>query len=312
MGAYLIRMTLHRQILFGLALVLARSTGYAQQPAGSGEPLLTADAIMARVATNQDLTEAERGHYVYVQHAHVLSRKGKTVMCEEITDFRVTPSGSGSHEELLKLDGRVLRNHKYVTYTTLESGKNDEDSAVKADHDSLSVEVGDDDRNLVETMRSDLTNDRSRDGIGGRLFPLTSKSQSDYLFHLVGREHVNGRDVYHIDFRPKDKDEFGWKGDAYIDAISDQPVVVRTAMARKIPFGVRTLLGTSLPGLGFTVVYAPQPDGVWFPVSFSTEFKLHVLFFFSREMVIDAQNRDFEKTHVSVKIGEVGEAIQPE
>jgi hypothetical protein len=127
-------------------------------------------------------------------------------------------------------------------------------------------------------------------------------SQSDYVFRLIGREHVKGRDVFHLEFHPKEKDEYGWKGDAYIDAGAYQPVVVSSAMARKVPFAVRTLLGTNLPGLGFTVVYAPQPDGVWFPVSFGTEFKIHVLFFFSREILIDAQNRDFEKTHVSSKI----------
>lgn len=57
-----------------------------------------------------------------------------------------------------------------------------------------------------------------------------------------------------------------------------------------------------MPGLGFTIIYAPQPDGVWFPVSFGTEFRLHVLFVIRRQIVIEAQNRDFEKTHVSSRI----------
>jgi hypothetical protein len=77
-------------------------------------------------------------------------------------------------------------------------------------------------------------------------------------------------------------------------------------MARKIPFAVRTFLGTNFPGLGFTVTYAPQSSGVWFPVNLSTEFKIHVLFFFNREIILDAQNRDFEKTHVTSRI--VGDA----
>lgn len=70
-------------------------------------------------------------------------------------------------------------------------------------------------------------------------------------------------------------------------------------MARKVPYAVRTLLGTNLPGLGFTVTYAPLPDGVWFPVSFGTEFKVHLLFFYSRGITINVENRDFEKTHVT-------------
>jgi hypothetical protein len=303
-------MTALRPILFGLAL--AYSNASALQRVEFAEPQ-TAESIMARVAINQDRTEAERVHYVYLQHAHVISRKNKTVMCEEVTDSRITPLASGSHGELLKLDGRLLRSHKYVTYTS-PLAKQDGKTQMQSDQDSISITIGDKetDCGLVESMRSNLTNDKSKDGIGARLFPLTSQSQSDYLFHLVGREHVNGRDVFHIDFHPKDKDEFTWKGDAYIDATAYQPVVVRTTMARNIPFAVRTLLGTSLPGLGFTVVYAPQPDGVWFPVSFGTEFKLHVLFFFSREIIIDAQNSDFEKTHVNSKIIDGENPIQPQ
>ncbi len=127
---------------------------------------------------------------------------------------------------------------------------------------------------------------------------------------MVGRERLNGRDVFHITFRPKKKDDFGWSGDAYIDRTAYQPVLVTTGMARKIPFAVRTLLGTNVPGLGFTVTYAPQPDGVWFPVTFSTEFKIHVLFFFNRQIILDAQNREFEKTHVTSRM--VGDATEVE
>jgi hypothetical protein len=82
-------------------------------------------------------------------------------------------------------------------------------------------------------------------------------------------------------------------------------------LSRNIPLAVRALLGTNTPGLGFTVAYAPQPDGVWFPVSFGTEFKVHVLFFFSREILIDAENRDFEKTHVNAKIVGGGDPVAP-
>lgn len=229
--------------------------------------------------------------------------------CEEVTDSRITPTESASHAELLKLDGRLLVKGKYITYTELSPSQNRNASeqnkaSVEAEGKDLTINLDDDDtdRDLVENMRANLTRDKSKDGIGSRLFPLTSKAQADYLFHLAGREHINGRDVFHIDFRPKLKDEYDWKGDAYIDAASFQPVVVRTAMSRKVPFAVRTLLGTNVPGLGFSIVYAPQPDGVWFPTSFGTEFKLRVLFFFSREITINAENRDFEKTHVDSKI----------
>jgi len=285
-----------RHLLAGLALALLSLQ--AQHMIAQAPVPLTAQDIMARVAANQDAAEAERSHYIYVQHAHVISRKGKTIMCEETTDSRVTPSGSGSQQQLLTLDGRLLRKHRYIPYTTLPT-KNDDAAAPKSEHEDFG---GDMDRDIVENMRRNLTNSKTKDGLGKGLFPLTSEIQQHYQFRLLGREQKNGRDVYHLSFRPKDKDDYSWKGDAYIDTAAYQPVLVRTAMSRKIPFAVRTLLGTSLPGLGFTVIYAPQPDGVWFPISFGTEFKLHVLFFLNREIVINAENRDFVKTHVTSQI----------
>jgi len=158
------------------------------------------------------------------------------------------------------------------------------------------------DLDLVENMRQNLVADNSKDGIGAGLFPLTSKVQADYTYTLAGRVTIGNRDCYHITFRPRDKDDYGWKGDAWIDTKAFQPVLVHTTMARNIPFAVRTLLGTSVPGLGFTVTYAPEPadtpDALWFPISFGTEFKLHVLFFLNRTIVLDVRNRDFEQTHV--------------
>ncbi len=290
---------------------------------------------MARVAENQDHAEAERSRYVYVQHAKMVSRRGNTVMCEEITDYRMTPSSDGSKEQLLNLDGRQLTKNQYIPYHALppaqakaakeetrkeekpqdaqpkqEDGKDPQKK--EDDHDTIRVTVKDDsmDRDIVENMRWNLIHDKSKDGISAHLFPLTTKDQADYVFKMAGRERLNGRDVFHISFRPKKKDDFGWSGDAYIDTTAYQAVLITTGMSRKIPFAVRTLLGTNLPGLGFTVTYAPQPDGVWFPVSFSTEFKIHVLFFFHREIILDAQNREFEKTHVTSRI--VGDATPVE
>ena len=290
---------------------------------------------MARVGENQDRAEAQRARYIYVQHAKMVSRRGNSVMCEEITDYRMTPSTEGSHEQLLKLDGRQLSKHHYVAYQALppqptppeppqgdtlkqetsagETKDVPKDSEKKDDHhETLRVTVNDDnmDRDLVENLRWNLIHDKSRDGIAAHLFPLTSKEQADYTFRMIGRERLNGHDVFHIAFRPRKKDDFGWSGDALIDTTAYQPVLITTGMARKIPFAVRTLLGTNLPGLGFTVTYAPQADGVWFPVSFSTEFKIHVLFFFHREIILDAQNRNFEKTHVTSRILDVNTVAQ--
>ena len=302
-----------RRFLFAFAIACL-SVSLVAQPAASQADAVDADAIMARVAANQDQSEAERLHYVYVQHARITSRDGKTVRCEEISDSRVVPNESGSTQELLKLDGRLLVKRKYVTYTTLPKHPSRAQKDKDEDDFNISDGGGSVDHDLVESMRQSLTNNHSKDGIGAGLFPLTSKVQKDYRFHLAGRDRMNDRDVFHITFEPKDKDDFGWKGDAYIDTTAYQPVVVRTTMARKVPFAVRTMLGTNLPGLGFTVIYAPQPGGVWFPVSFGTEFKLRVLFFFSRQITLSAENREFEKTHVKSTIVAVplADATEPQ
>jgi len=272
----------------------------------------SAEAIMARVAANQDQAEAQRAHYVYVQHARMASRKGSTVQCEELTDYRITPSAEGFHEELLKVEGRLRVNGKYQSYNALLPAAGS--AQPHDDHETVSVSIGGDnaDREIVENMRKNLMLDKSKDGINAHLFPLTTKEQSDYAFHLQGSERLNGRDVYHVTFRPKDKQDYGWKGNAYIDVEAYQPVLVTTEMARKIPFAVRTLLGTNLPGLGFTVVYAPQDDGVWFPATFSTEFKIHVLYFFHRDITLNAENREFEKTHVTSKMLDDVKPVDPQ
>jgi hypothetical protein len=328
------------------AILLSASLCTAQVTTAPPQNLPSAESVMNHVAINQDTAEAERAHYVYVQHAKMTSKRGKTVMCEEITDYRFTPSTQGTDEQLLKVDGRFLKNKKLISYDKLlprdeekpkDADKNkdqgkDKEKGKSAAKDPEKNNSGDKhgdkesrkdkkkdkekdkdpvfdpnsnetlDRDLVENMRWNLIHDKSKDGVNAHLFPLTSKDQLDYAFRMIGRERMNGRDVYHIAFGPKKKGDFGWSGDAFIDTTAFQPVLVTTAMARKIPFAVRTLLGTDVPGLGFTITYAPDTNGVWFPSTFSTEFKIHLLYFFHRQIILDAQNRDFEKTHVTSRI----------
>jgi hypothetical protein len=259
---------------------------------------LTADQIMERVAANQDRTEAARTHYVYQQHIKIASRKpGGRLMCEEVTDSRVSPLTDSSHQQFLKLDGKLWRKGRYIQYSQLpKEEKSDSDVNVGIDDNGLM------DRDLVENLRKNLADDKSKDGLGRGLFPLTSKQQAQYLFKLLGQQTMNGRNVYRVSFRPKDKNEFDWKGEAYIDRDEFEPVVVYTQMSRKVPLAVRTLLGTNVPGLGFSVTYARQPDGVWFPVGFGTEFRMRMLFFIARDISMSLSNTQFEKTHTDVRI----------
>jgi hypothetical protein len=261
---------------------------------------------MARVAANQDCTEAARSHYIYLQHVRMVSRRlGGKVMCEEVTDSRVSPQQKESQQQLLTLDGRYWQKGGYVHYSTLQEAdardskdgepRSKEVKTEKEDLDGMDID-------LVENLRKNLADDKSKDGLGKGLFPLTTEQQAKYLFKLEGRQTMNGRDVYRVSFRPKDKNDFDWKGEAFIDTQEFEPVVVYTEMSRKIPLAVRTLLGTNLPGLGFSVTYDREPDGVWFPVSFGTEFRMRVLFFIARDISMSLANAHFEKTHADVRI----------
>jgi hypothetical protein len=324
-----------RSLLLAAAIAVFAGPAIVAQSAAPATP--NADEIMAKVAANQDRTEAARTRYIYTQHIRTISRKpGGRVMCEEITDSRVSPRAKGSHQELLTLDGRYWQKSHYVHYTTLQEqdAAPSKDEAAKdgappkdGDPKDRKVKTAKDDLDgmdidLVENLRKNLTNegsedtaqhghlqidadqsgDASKDGLAKGLFPLTTKKQARYLFKLEGRQTMNGRDVFHVSFRPKDKNDFDWKGEAFIDVHEFEPVVVYTQMSRKIPLAVRTLLGTNLPGLGFSVTYDREPDGVWFPVSFGTEFRMRVLFFIARDISMSLANTHFEKTHTDVRI----------
>lgn len=259
----------------------------AQKPA---TPPLTADAIMARVAANQDRSEALRKQYVYRQHIHILTHRAKgRVQREETADYDVVPTPDGTQKELKLITGRYWNKGKYETFR----------GEPVPEADSL-------DGGLIHNFREDLSNEKSKDGLSKNLFPLTSEEQKKYEFKLLGQEMQEGRNVYHVRFQPKDKSDITWAGETYIDAAEFQPVRVFTKLSRRIPFAVRTMLGTDLPGIGFSVVYKRQEDGVWFPSTFGTEFQIHVLFFFNRQVSVAMENSGFEHTHVESKMKVVG------
>jgi len=278
--------------------LLAASLSFAQssppdQAKESEQPdaPLTADIIMARVAANQDRSEALRKQYVYLQHTHVVTHKpkGGRLQREETADYDVTPTPDGTLKKLKRITGRYWQKGKYVTFEADQA----------PDGDGL-------DGSLVKSFRDDLLDDKSKDGLGKDLFPLTSDQQKDYDFKLLGQEDQQGRSVYHIGFRPKDKNDISWAGEAYIDAAEFQPVRVFTKLSRRIPFAVRTFLGTDLPGVGFNVVYKRQEDGVWFPATFGTEFRIRAIFFINRDVSVSLENTDFQHTHVESRMKVVG------
>ncbi len=268
----------------GLVWVLMLLPAAAQH--SSDPPALTASEIMARVAANQDRAEKLRAEYVYQQHIYIVTRhtNGKLAR-EETADYVVTPTPDGTKKELVRISGRYWRKRKYLEFR----------GTPVPEPDSL-------DGDLVADFRDDLSNDQSKDGIGRDLFPLTSEEQKRYKFKSAGEDTFQGRKVYRIKFRPADKHELTWAGEALIDVEEFQPVNVATHLSRKIPFVVRTLLGTNLPGIGFSVQYRRFDEGVWFPTGFGSEFRLRAVFFINRDISISLENSAFERANVQSKI----------
>jgi hypothetical protein len=244
--------------------------------------------IMARVAANQGGAREARQNYVYRQEQVIRLRRGNgKVAREQRAEYTVIPGKDGGEKTLAKFEGKYQVKGKYVTY----------------DQPGYEYKELDIDGELIHEMADEMMNDeKSPDGVGHDLFPLTAEEQKKYDFRLAGKESFRGRSVYRVGFVPKpdfrgDPDET-WKGEALIDAEEYQPVMVNTSMAEKVPVWVKLLLGTDIKGLGFTVTYQKFADGVWFPVSYGGEFEVRGLFFYRRNISVAMANSDFRKTDV--------------
>jgi hypothetical protein len=251
-----------------------------------GNDVLNAAAIMAKVAANQDRAEKLRNDYVYQQRIRVSTRKtnGKLAR-EETTDYLVAPTPDGIKKEMKHVDGRYWHQHQYVEF-----------------HGDSAPETGNLDGALVESFRHDFVDSKSKDGFENDLFPLTTEQQKKYDFELLGEEIVHDRRVYRIGFGPQNKKDIDWAGEALIDAQEFEPMRVFTKLSRRIPVLVRTLLGTDVPGLGFNVEYRRFDNGVWFPISFGTEFRLRAVFFINRDITVSLENSGFRRASVESAI----------
>jgi hypothetical protein len=248
---------------------------------------LSADEIMAKVAENQDRAVKERASYVYEQKIHVASRRTNGKLLAEVTSvYAVAPSDKGVTRQVKSFVGRSLKKGKYIEYPAQE----------EMEH------AGGIDPDVVASFERDFAEEKSKDGLGKDLFPLTSDQQKDYQFQLSSEREVKGRRAYVILFGPKDRNEFTWAGEAWVDKTEFQPIHVATKLSRRLPVLVRTMLGTDVPGLGFNVEYQRFEEGVWFPVSFGTEFRVHAVFFFNRAITVALDNSQFKKVQVDSSI----------
>jgi hypothetical protein len=263
---------------FHFCLVLALATSRAADT--------DATDIMARVAVNQDRALELRKSFVYRQHVVVSTRhfNGKLGR-QEKTDYLVAPGAKTSQRKLTAIEGEYQNKGQAIYF---------HGEPVPAE-DSL-------DGDLVKSFREDLLNEKTRDGVGEDLFPLTTEEQKQYRFDVLEKKPVEGRDTYIIGFAPADSHDFRWTGEAWIDAAEFQPVRVFTKLSRKLPLAVRTLLGTDLPGLGFNVQYKRVEKDVWFPVSFGSEFRLRAIFFIKRDIAMSMTASAFQRSQVDSKI----------
>lgn len=247
--------------------------------------------ILSRVAINQARSLEERQNWVYTQKQLLRMVRGNgKIAREEHREYVVTPKVRGVGKKLVKFDGRYGSKGQFHTY----------------DKPGYEYKGTDIDGQILDDMSKDMLDDHnSRDGLDRSLFPLTYHQQLKYDFRFISSEDYHGKPVFRVAFEPKphqDFDDSMWKGEALIDAAEFQPVMVTTKMARGLPLVVKTLLGTNLKGLGFSVTYQKFAEGVWFPVSYGGEFDIRAVFFYKRTISVSMVNSDFRHTDVNSNV----------
>ncbi len=271
-----------------VVLCLAIAPALAEDPA----------AIMAQVAANVEKAVDARRQFVYQQNVRAsLMRTNGQLARRERRQYLVIPSPAGTEKKLVSFQGEYRKGKQSFTYQ--EPVKEGQSNGI--------------DSELLHDLTEDLINDKkARDGIPHDLFPLRPADLPAYAFTWKGESQYQGRKTYRIAFEPSktaremcvhagsDEDnhcpDTPWMGEALIDAAELQPVRIDTHLAYKIPWAVRTFLGTNLKQLGFAITYQRVAEGVWFPATYGTEFRIDVLFFYKRTIALNLESNGFQKT----------------
>jgi hypothetical protein len=262
-----------------------------------------ATAIMVRVAANVEKAVDARRQYVYHQTVRAsLARTNGQLARREKRQYLVLPSAT-TEKKLVYFQGEYRKGKQSVTYQ--EPVKDNQNEGIDAE--------------LLQHLTEELVNDRTaRDGIPHNLFPLRSVDLPKYVFTLKGELQHQGRRTYRIAFEPakkakemclhvgKDEDNdcvsSPWMGEAWIDAAELEPVRIDTHLAFKVPWAVRTFLGTNLRQTGFAITYLRVADGVWFPATYGTEFEVDLLFFYKRTIAMNMESGGFQRTDATSTI----------
>ena len=253
----------------------------------------TVEAIMERVAANQERAQAARQAMVFEQNVLIRLHRGNGLLArEEEYHFTVTPTPDGIVKQRTAFAGKYGKGKELVPYDT----------------PGFEYKEVDIDGELAKELVEEFTNDKSRDGVSHDLFPLRQSEMAKYKFTLKGRQNYRGHDVYVIAFRPSPHRAPGgsedsiWAGEALIDAEASQPVLITTRMARGIPFAVKTLLGTDLKHMGFKLSYEKFDGDVWMPVTYGGELHVRAVFVYTRNISISLRNSGFRRAQVDSSV----------
>jgi hypothetical protein len=261
-----------------------------------GAQNVNVDNLMQEVASHQDQAEHLREQYTYTQKVRIraIYSNGK-LSREEYCIYQVVPRESSTRKELKQFEGRYGDKGKLVDYKKPgEANPNRK----------IDIDAG-----LLPGLREDLIDDKeSKDGLAKDLFPLRSDVIEKYDFTITGEENFHGRAAYRIRFTPKkewrgwDDDQTNWAGEAVIDKQDQQALWITTRLAKGIPLLVRTMLGTNLHQLGFTVSYTRLDSGVYFPSTYGGEFDVKAVFFYKRTFTVSLENSEFRRAHADSTI----------
>jgi hypothetical protein len=262
-----------------LGFLLTAGIYFAQsaQPQADKRPPAV-DTIMSQVAANQDRSEMLRKQYSSTKHIRIATnRSNGKMMREETADYDIVPTATETRVQLRSIAGRYWHKGKLEDF---------QGEPVPA--------AGSWDADYIRDLRMCLTGEQSRCTQAPELFPLTSEEQKRYEFRFMGQETLRGRDVYHIGFMPKDANPLSLSGEAFIDTADLQPVRVFTNLTRRVPFVVRTALGTDVSGFGYNIEYKRLEDGNYLPASYGTEYEIRLLFHINRTVSVSMET-SFER-----------------
>ena len=260
--------------------------------AGKGQSACSQDvgdvsSLLGSIQTQQQQASEQRTRWNFDQHIMVrlLRSKGRLAR-EELRHYRVQPTAETLTRDLVSVQGKVVIKGTEYPYDDPEYRSGDIDL----------------DGELVESFAEDvLFHQNDKDGIGDSMYPLSAKMMDRHRFTLHGSEGYRDRQVYRLTFQPLSKRDSAdgeagiWEGEVLVDCATLAPVLVTTHQARKVPFVVRTMLGSNVQQVGFKLEYAQMTDGEWFPLRYSGEFSLRVLFGYSRRIALSVRNENFER-----------------